>query len=238
MTFKYQTKLALAGLMIGGAAFMAPAVFAGDKTKEVTKEVEVIVKDQMKSIIKIEKDEDGTSVKKHYEIDTENGETKAYEIDEAGNRTEIPVEDIERFGDGEMNFDLGQGNVKVFKFGDGQEWHDKDGIHMKKHVIIDGETVDVMKDADGKTVKKRVMILRDDDGHAVGSGDHRVEKFVFKSDGEAGADIEVDVALRMVERALAGLDGKEDKDSRKARKQLEKAAKALEAAQASLGADG
>jgi|GEM_PF-4846091 len=144
---------ATASILALSTMMSAPGALAGEtQSKTVEKDVEVVVKDKMKKVIKINTSEDGKSVKKHYEILTEDGETKAYSYDEAGNKTEVEMKEIEGLEMDGMDIDIDGGNMKVFKLKDGGEWHSKDGKKvMKKRIMIDedGEKVTIMGEGDG-----------------------------------------------------------------------------------------
>ena len=247
-TKQHQTGLltrSLAAALIAGAVIAsAPFTRAQDSSESMAGEAKV--KQTEKKVIKWVEDINGVETKKHYEILTEDGETKAFEIDELGNRMEVDpdtIKGLKMHGDHAMTFKSGtidiEGlealdgqNVKVFMSKDGEL---PEGLEKHIKVIVDSEFEG--QDGDRKVIVKKMK--SDQDGNV----------FTFTTD----EDITVDVtgeshayafgggshakSLVGAAESLAKKAEKSEELTRDQRRKLEKAIKALEDAQKALADD-
>lgn len=129
-TYKSRTgmlpKLAAATTIIAASAIAAPLTMATDHPEEQTLEVDT--KTKGKRVIKLSrKDDNGNETSKHYEVITEDGESKAWEIDAFGNKTEVQIGSIEQLQGLEGLKHLehlkgleGLAKLKILSFGDGE----------------------------------------------------------------------------------------------------------------------
>ena len=201
-----------------------------------------------KKVIKMVEDVDGVETKKHYEIITENGETKAFEIDELGNRFEVDVDSID-------GLELHGGHAVMLKNGtidikglDGLDALDGEhaNIIIKRHV--DGDFPEGMKKRMAIKVDGNFGDMSEEEKQAFIEklkSEHGGNVFAFSSDEDVTIDVEsgghawvmgdsqnthlVTAAKRLTEKA-----GKSEDLTRDQRRKLEKAIKALEAAQEAL----
>lgn len=88
---------ATAALVLGVATVSAPLTIADNHPEKALKDT-VVTSHSNKSVIKIHKtDDDGTEVKKHYEIKLDGDDFEAYEFDEDGNKRKVDPSEIEGF---------------------------------------------------------------------------------------------------------------------------------------------
>ncbi len=196
-----------------------------------------------KQVIKWTEEVDGKSVSKHYEILTEDGQTKAFEIDEIGNRFEVDpdsIEGVHKHGDNLVVFKHGtvdikgldgldaldgqHANIFVKKMEGGPQ-----EIEVRKFIGADGKEHHVIKEFIGQSKGEWTSDAFADGQNAkvfAFSSDENIN-FDFSTDGKAKGL--VGAAQSLVEQAE-----KSDDLSRDAKRKLEKALKALEEAEAAL----
>ena len=201
---------------------------AGDDSKVEFKSVN-------KQVIKMIEDVDGVETKKHYEIVTENGETKAYEIDDFGNKIEVDPDSIHGL---KMH---GQ-NAFAFKHGDfpGEDFDiqimadGEGGPHMiRKHMVLNMDDMKGMSKEEMKEFFEKHHAGQGANVFAFSSGedvtfDMNGQAFAWSTDGSHHAGL-VTAAKRMTEKVE-----KSEDLTREQRRKLEKAVKALEEAQKAL----
>jgi len=220
------TRIAAIGLVLGLATATAPITLAGPDTPELAGKHDT---EKSKQVIKWSEDVDGVETKKHYEIITENGVKKAYEIDYLGNRFEIDPATIKSHNN--------MGNIKINHAG--------------------GEEVDItILSDDGSEEIRRIQIVGDHMKHGQ-HGQHTFHKdMIIKHLKDKDAmeaytnmmsdNMEIHISrahahkshankakLKAAQSLLAGIEGDESLDS-STRRKLEKALKYLDEAQDAL----
>ena len=188
-----------------------------------------------KKVIKMVEEVDGVKTSKHYEIVTEDGKTTAWEIDEFGNKIEVPVESIDGLamhgqnafafshnGMSDQNMD-----IQVFVDGEGEGKH----VIRKKMVLDMAEDV---KGMDKAELQAFIEKHKGQNGTNVfafspdGAFDMNGQAFAWSTEGNHHAGL-VTAAKRMTEKVE-----KSEDLTREQRRKLEKAVKALEEAQKAL----
>lgn len=218
-------RLGVSAFLVAALAATAPISFAGNpKTDPETK-----TKTVEKKVIKWVENVDGVETTKQYEITKEDGVTKAYSIDENGNKTEIDASEIEMAGQaGGMNMFIADGQNDEFGEKGMKVFIEREGDPDQKafKIKVDGD-MDFDEGTHSKVIIKRLS--KNEDGTIV---DMDNDVMVFAGDGQ-GSEIAamVDAAKNLIDRA-------DDSDlSNKARRKLEKARKALKEAQEAIAAD-
>jgi len=225
-------------LILGIAAVTAPVSFSHPPDSEDRLAGEHKT-DRTKSVIKVETDDDGKTVKKHYEITRDNGKVEAFEIDENGKKTAIELKDIEGF-DPEMmkghSFSFAWGDDHKFKFL--QDGHSFPNVMKFKDLenafVFEMPDVPVPPDApfppgfDFEWFGDHDL-LADAEGRKA-----HIKGLVLKSRLK-GVESQLKAAERLIESAEK--DTKNNKKQQKAQRELEKARKALQAAQRALSED-
>lgn len=241
-------------MVLAGAAGLAllataPLTSAQVPTPPATPDMDKFEKNVEKRVVKWVTKDNGVETTKHVEIVTENGVTTAWEIDEIGNRIQVPFDRI----DMPLELDHGGGNMRVMvkKLGEGKNLSDQElevmiadamenidiedlaGADGSRKIIVkrmgpDGEimTEDVMGE-DGFNGKKVIVMESHDVVDFSSDGEN---SFVFHSGDhiKSKPGMMVDVATRM-------MDGVNTDDmDRNVRKKIEAAQKALKEAQEAL----
>ncbi len=214
-------------------------------------------KNVSKSVMKFITNEDGKEMKRHIEIITEDGEVKAYEIDEDGDKVEIDPDDIDIEG-----FDIetmkggrafafssggdGEGKVmkrvmKMMSKKDFDKWRDGDFKEWK-----DGEFAEwVEKQSDGK---ENVFVFKGEGGEMMfphppkaPNAPHvlRFEKHGSHAPGDMHMKMRIRSAESMLEAAETMIEeaektGEDARKLAKAKRSLEKARKSLRDAEKAL----
>lgn len=252
-------RLALAGTAGLALLATAPLTTAQTPTPPDVPETTVTSKSVDKQVMKWVTNENGVEIKKHIEIITEDGVTTAWEIDEIGNRIQVPVDSLDmplglpHGADGKMN-------VMVKKIGDGTHLSEEElevmiadameGVDVEglagsgqRRVIVkrmgpDGELVteDVMGnldiDIDGfvdENGEKRKVIIMENHSMMDIIGDGE-NSFVFHSGDMMKSKPEI-----MFDAASGMIDKVDTSEmDRDTRRKVEKAQKALKEAQEAL----
>jgi beta-lactamase regulating signal transducer with metallopeptidase domain len=211
------SRVGVAGFLIAALAVTAPITIAAAQDNLAG---EPKVETKTKKVMKWVEKKDGVETKKTYEILTEDGVTKAYQVDDYGNKTEVEMSEIEGMHvmDGEnMMFlhDGGEGQKRIKIVG---------GDHMTQTIDIEG----LHEMGDGE--HNQVFIKRMKKG---GDGTEiDIDSNVFVMDGGSHAVAMVEAAKGLLDQAEAMNGGDEISD--KAKRKIEKARKALAEAQAAL----
>ncbi len=198
---------------------------------------DVEVKMEMKKVLEMVENVDGVETRKKYEITTVDGETKAYEIDELGNKIEVDpdtIDGLKMHGDHMMMFKSGDFpgeniDIKVMKLGDGEF---PEGIEKRMIIKMDGDMEGMSKEELQAFIEKHksgddanVFVFKSDEDMKIeGSGN----AFAWSTHGNHNSGL-VSAAKRMTEKVEKSEDLTRDQ-----RRKLEKAIKALEAAQKAL----
>ncbi len=223
------SRIGAGALLVTALAMTAPVTIAVGQDSDTPK-----AQTKMTKVMKMVENVDGVETTKHIEINTVDGVTTAYSIDEHGNKTAIDVADIQTEiqmagGTGEfedMNIfvmdggEAGKKRVKIIMGGNmenmaGQHMlHKKNGEGGHSQIIVKRMT----KDADGNIVEigNDVMVMAQS-GHNM------------------HASSMVGAAQKLLNQAEVLADEKEL--SAKTRRKLDKARKALKEAQAALAAE-
>ena len=250
-TQRRSLRLALAGAAGLALLATAPLTAAQTPTPPSPPEMDVTVNSVDKQVMKWVTNENGVETKKHVEIITENGETTAWEIDEIGNRIQVPLDSLNMpglAGDGHMR-------VMVKKFGDHANLSEEEieamvaetletidveelaGADGSKRIIVkrmgpDGE-MEVLSESmlgpDSIEGRRMVILENNSEIDVIGDGEN---SFVFHSGDhmKSKPGMMVDVATKM-------MDGVNTDDmDRRTRKKVEAAQKALKEAQEALAA--
>lgn len=181
-------RLALAGAAGMALLATAPLTSAQTPTPPPTPDTTVTAKSVEKKVMKWVTNENGVESTKHIELITEDGVTTAWEIDEIGNRIQVPVESLNMpmhlggHGDGKMR-------VMVKKMGDGQHVSEEE---IEKIIAETMETIDIEELAGGEG-QRRVIVKR------MGPDDELMTEDLF------GGEIDVDIEKFVGEH---GVDGK------------------------------
>lgn len=257
-TSKWASRAAASAMIIGAAALSAPMIQATDHPEEeLAGKPHMFSKNKSKSVIKFSSDDDGEKVSKHYEIEIDGGDVKAFEIDNAGRKTSIDPKEIEGFdiddvkGAKALSFGLNKKHkLKMMSKGDFAHWVDGGFKDWKE-----GD----FKEWVEKGHAKRLMFLKDEDGETTFEFPHAPKPpfppglHSWSSDGNLVIEMDADdidieglvlqsrmqSAESMLEAARAMLEEVETsaQDSRKASKvkrELEKARRALKEAEEAL----
>lgn len=244
-------RLALAASAATALIVTAPLTAAQAPTPPAPPEMDVTVQSVDKQVLKWVTKENGVETKKHIEIITEDGVTKAWEIDEIGNRFEISTDSI----DMPMHMGNGEGKVRMMMnpFGEGAHMSEKDielmiaksleGVDIEEMIGENGERKVIVKrmgpDGEMNIVTENILGGHGIDGknvivmesHGMVDLSHDGENsFVFHSGDhmKSKPGMMVDVATKM-------MDGVNTDDmDRSTRKKVEAAQKALKEAQEAL----
>lgn len=248
-TQRRSLRIALAGAAGFALLATAPLTAAQVPTPPAPPAAELAGKSVEKKVMKWVTNENGIETKKHIEIETENGVTTAWEIDEIGNRIQVPVDSID------MPIDLGAhraGKMRIM-MKDGQHMSEQD-IEVMISEAMEGMDIEEIVGADGtrKVIVKRLgpdgemeVLSESISGHHGLDGQNVIvmeshgmvdvtsdgeNSFVFHSGDhmKSKPDMMVDVASQM-------MDGVNTDDmDRTTRKKIEAAQKALKEAKEAL----
>jgi len=244
-------QIAFAGTAALALLVTAPLTAAQTPTPPTPPDTGITAKSVDKRVMKWVTNENGVETKKHIEIITEDGVTTAWEIDEIGNRIQVPVDslnmpmDFGSQGDGKMR-------VMVKKLGDGHnmseeelealitgamEGLDKEELAGKagqRRIVIkrsgDNQDIDIMSDdiMGGLSEGKRVVVMENNETFDFDTGGDNSFFFHAGDHRKFESGIIVDVASQM-------LDGVNTDDmDRRTRRKIEDAKKALKEAQEAL----
>ena len=254
-------RMALAGTAALALLVTAPLTNAQTPTPPPTPDTTVTAKSVDKRVMKWVTNDNGVETKKHIEIITEDGVATAWEIDEIGNRIQVPVDSL-NMPMGLQNGVDGDMKIMVKRLGDGTQLSDEE-LETVIAEAMEGVNIEELAGANGK---RRVIVKRmGPDGELVtedvfgGDIDIDVEQFVGEdgehkkviimenhssidmlSDGENSfvfhsGDMMKSKPGIMVDAASGMLDGIDTSDlDRDARRKIEKAQKALKEAQEAL----
>ena len=263
-TQRRSLRMALAGAAGLALLATAPLTSAQTPTPPTTPDTEVTAKSVEKKVMKWVSNENGVETTKHIEIITEDGVTTAWEIDEIGNRIQVPVDSLDMpmhmdgHGDGKMR-------VMVKKMGDGQHVSEEE-IEVMIADALEGIDLESLEGKDGQ---RRMIIKRlGPDGELMTedvfggmhfdieklAGEHGVDgKSVIVMESHGMVDVTSDGQNSfvfhsgdhmkskpdmMVDVATKMMDGIDTNDmDRKTRKKIEAAQKALKEAQDALAAN-
>ncbi|NNE58220.1 MAG: hypothetical protein HKN36_08950 [Hellea sp.] len=245
-------RMVLGGVAIGALLATAPYTIAqqSPETPE-TPDTEITAKSVEKQVMKwVTKDDNGNETKRHVEIVTENGETRAYEIDDYGNKTEVEPGSIEmptghaghagarkmrivtmdNRGDLDMEAlaGSGDGNMKVIvkRIGDGDVSEMDIDIEDLVGEGMEGQNVFVFESEEDIQInsdgEKQVIVKKT---HGPGHG------FAFANGGGAG-ELDPEMWVKIASEMMGNVDT--DGLDRQARKKVEAAIEALADAQEEL----
>jgi len=247
---KLSLRLALGGAAAAALLATAPLTTAQTApTPPATPETTVTAKSVDKQVMKWVTNENGVETKKHVEIITEDGITTAWEIDEIGNRIQVPVDSVDIRG---PEHHSGQMRIVMKSLGDGSQMDididelagefagDKRVIVKRLSDLSELEALGELKALEGlKNLEnleslselgegQNVIIMESHDFIDVESDGQN--SFVFHSGDSVKSHpgMMVDVASNMLE----GINT--DDMDREARKKVEAAQKALKEAQEAL----
>ncbi len=215
------SRLAVGGFLAVGLLATSPITFAQDDTPAAKKHTKT------KSVMKWVENHDGIKSTKHIEVETVDGVTKAYSINENGNRTEISTDEVKTM---QLAGGAGKG-MKMFMLRAGKDA--KPGETMVVNIDVpnalpdDSDLANLM--AGDKSV---IMIRKTSDAELAGSDALSSEDNIFVMNNGSSASAMVEAAESLLEQV-----GKDDTDNiinAQARKKLEKARKALAEAKVAL----
>ncbi len=251
-------RAALAGT--AAMALLVTAPLTNAQTPPNTPNVPAVDEMVEKKVMKWVTNDNGVETMKHVEIITENGVTTAWEIDEIGNRIQVPLETLDMPVDLAGGHD-GQMRVMVKKMGDGTHLSEEElevmiaeameGVDIEELAGTAGQRRIIVKrmGADGELLTEDVMGDLDIDVEAFvdENGEQRKviimenhSSFDITSDGENSfvfhsGDMMKSKPGIMVDAASSMLENIDTSDmDRDARRKVEKAQKALREAQEAL----
>ena len=181
-----------------------------------------------KSVMKWVEINDGVTTTKHIEVETVNGVTRAYSIDENGNRTEINPEEVKT-----MQSAGASKGMKIIMLGAGKD------AKPGEQIIVNMDDSDIPKDSDLVNLidgdQNIIMIKSTSDTDIAGVDALTSDRNIFVMNNGSSASAMVEAAERLL--IQVGNDDTDTQFNAKTRKKLDRARKALAEAKAALEAD-